>query len=1226
VKDFAVSDCASWIVDPNGALYKIYGTSTIALNDSDIDHVACGRDFCAAWSEMISTPLYWFPTSSSPLPAGLVAYTANDGPLLAISIGSGHALLRYSTKVFAYGNDDSGQTQGGGELYNSGDSGTVRSVAACLDYSVIATDRTVHSFGATPIPWCSMGTGLCFSFPTDVISEVSCAGPVAFVLLNNGSIYSFGTDETLLGYNPDFTGSTSREVPRFAQFARLSKPSTTGASMFVIGDELALPSGTTLPIRAWGWGANHYGQLGTGSPSFADTLTPLAHREKAFDSSILLSEISNDDLGDIAFYSSSSSSTYLDLNPAGLVNGVHSFGKTDFSQLFTEPNFFPKTAPFEYPSSFFLANTESDWISLNGTVLSGLNEGGESTPVLAGLAFDFASVPGFTMTLPALKCGYVTCIVSLNASYHIIWGSNETGQIPAVEDVPASSSLPFGPHNRVLQDWNSDSPVTMVSLARDFTAVMYGINQIRVFGRNVAFQDFSALSAGCYQLLSDNDEFTTMSTGYNHTLVLERSTGRGRLLAFGNNDFNQLGHLSSAVTSNIVVLGPQGTFDWLAVAAVQHASFGVAKRMPVGGPISFGLYSWGLSTSQLLLGQQQTTLRQPLPAEFPNWVQGVEALLYVNLCQRCRGSSMFVFAQLAIPSVISAPNFAIPELEPSPVPLITNSHRISFGENEGGSLGVGSLRSPILPSRMAIAPTTALSASRASAFFSGNMTISAVFTSHSAEGTVVSRPSDPTTLFWRSYRSVYPDYPVLRSGYSMLSIPSQGSLPTTFVDATGDSGVFGVSVDTIFSFNFSSAQWVPERTGAHDLTSIRSMPIQSANDTNKAWAATQNLESTPVISTSSTVAGFFDAIVKEVFMSGEDEAFAVLIGDVLSVLNGSNPIALPNVVGADMNRHIMAARRSDFSVWTIQTRNPFSMNLLGRTTGPALGWGAVTFPAAGRIVQVECASLVTYALDHTGNVFAWGLAQSYLFGTYDSDTYYEIPRSLSWTTDPSIVAPNLQVTMISSDSWRNVHFWLNNRTVDIFSSCDEVAPSSDFICIGGNWVLFQPFLNNSLTVIGYTVAETNITLFGDINFGGIGSSINSSACVSVNGSVVIVLSDEEILQLLQKGSPTMVQLITALCGDLGGNIELLFTSNPCINVGVEAVEDTEDGYSLSALFSVSESSSCQPNTPVKKKSNWWIIVVAVLGGVILLVAIIALLITFAPLKAVVRPFSKRAQE
>jgi hypothetical protein len=59
---------------------------------------------------------------------------------------------------------------------------------------------------------------------------------------------------------------------------------------------------------------------------------------------------------------------------------------------------------------------------------------------------------------------------------------------------------------------------------------------------------------------------------------------------------------------------------------------------------------------------------------------------------------------------------------------------------------------------------------------------------------------------------------------------------------------------------------------------------------------------------------------------------------------------------------------------------------------------------------------------------------------------------------------------------------------------------------------------------------------------------------------------------------------------------------------------------LSGVFKV-DTSGCK-----KKSSTWWIVLVSVLGGVIVLGAIFALLATFTPLKHIIRPHAKRAEE
>jgi hypothetical protein len=131
---------------------------------------------------------------------------------------------------------------------------------------------------------------------------------------------------------------------------------------------------------------------------------------------------------------------------------------------------------------------------------------------------------------------------------------------------------------------------------------------------------------------------------------------------------------------------------------------------------------------------------------------------------------------------------------------------------------------------------------------------------------------------------------------------------------------------------------------------------------------------------------------------------------------------------------------------------------------------------------------------------------------------------------------------------------------------------------------------------------------------GSGPVLTVNGCISVDGSVVIQLTEED-LKALDKysGRSRQSDLISANCVS-GNGFNSLSISFPkdCRKVTASRVEGTSQS-SLSVVFKLDRS----------RCDRWWIILVSVLGGVIIIVVIVALLAAFTPLKAIVRPFSRR---
>ena len=131
---------------------------------------------------------------------------------------------------------------------------------------------------------------------------------------------------------------------------------------------------------------------------------------------------------------------------------------------------------------------------------------------------------------------------------------------------------------------------------------------------------------------------------------------------------------------------------------------------------------------------------------------------------------------------------------------------------------------------------------------------------------------------------------------------------------------------------------------------------------------------------------------------------------------------------------------------------------------------------------------------------------------------------------------------------------------------------------------------------------------------GSGALLNVNGCITIDGSVTVTLTEEDLKTIeASSGRTRESTLVSAQCGSLSGvqNIEV---SSPKNCRSVSAVRDKSADTSLAVIFKVDRS----------KCDRWWIILVSVLGGVILLVLIFVLLATFTPLKALIRPFTKRS--
>ena len=134
---------------------------------------------------------------------------------------------------------------------------------------------------------------------------------------------------------------------------------------------------------------------------------------------------------------------------------------------------------------------------------------------------------------------------------------------------------------------------------------------------------------------------------------------------------------------------------------------------------------------------------------------------------------------------------------------------------------------------------------------------------------------------------------------------------------------------------------------------------------------------------------------------------------------------------------------------------------------------------------------------------------------------------------------------------------------------------------------------------------------------GSGSFLKINGCASIDGSINVTLSAEDLELIEQQGGSIDVSLIEAKCGIVNGKVNAVGPKS-CKKVSSSQTtsNDSEGGYTLGATFRVN-SNGCR---------LWWIVLVSVVGGLIVLAVVVILLVTLTPLKHIIRPHAKRAEE
>jgi hypothetical protein len=188
--------------------------------------------------------------------------------------------------------------------------------------------------------------------------------------------------------------------------------------------------------------------------------------------------------------------------------------------------------------------------------------------------------------------------------------------------------------------------------------------------------------------------------------------------------------------------------------------------------------------------------------------------------------------------------------------------------------------------------------------------------------------------------------------------------------------------------------------------------------------------------------------------------------------------------------------------------------------------------------------------------------------------------------------------------------------------CNTPPPSGGaYSCVDGLWVsegsIEAPIVSipsgGDVSVIGNLTVDTLV-------FGGLDGSLNITGCAKIGTSIEIKLSLEEFEALLASEELKKLLLTASGCDitDLK-DVPISLTIDAPGRCEKVSVSSETSSTTLSGVFKV-DTAGC------KKKSTWWIVLVSVLGGVIVLAVIFALLATLTPLKHVIRPHAKRAEE
>jgi alpha-tubulin suppressor-like RCC1 family protein len=385
------------------------------------------------------------------------------------------------------------------------------------------SDGTLRAWGHNAFGQLGDGTTISRSQPVAVDATALPPG-VAVTAIAAGRFHSVAllSNGTLLAWGQNFFGqlgdgtTTDRPMPDFV----LQNPPAQG----LLSGVMAVAAGAfhTVALLADGslraWGRNHAGQLGNGSAA-ASSPSPVSP------------SLANVPPGTAIVALASGGDHSLILLDDG---GVLSWGLNDFGQL--------------------------------GTA------GGAN----ANVPVPVAAIPA-SATVTAVAAGHSHSVARLSDGTLLAWGRNDSGQLGNGSFSPASGAVP------VFLDPGSGTllgGVTSIAAGGSHTLAQLADGTVRSWGSNLygelgdATTTDRSVPTVVAEIPSGGSPAIGLAAGARHSLAL---VGDGRVLAWGRNEFGQLGDASTVASSVPVRAALPGKVDRI-VAGSAHSAVLLGNR------------------------------------------------------------------------------------------------------------------------------------------------------------------------------------------------------------------------------------------------------------------------------------------------------------------------------------------------------------------------------------------------------------------------------------------------------------------------------------------------------------------------------------------------------------------------------------------------------------------------------------------------------------------------
>jgi hypothetical protein len=155
-------------------------------------------------------------------------------------------------------------------------------------------------------------------------------------------------------------------------------------------------------------------------------------------------------------------------------------------------------------------------------------------------------------------------------------------------------------------------------------------------------------------------------------------------------------------------------------------------------------------------------------------------------------------------------------------------------------------------------------------------------------------------------------------------------------------------------------------------------------------------------------------------------------------------------------------------------------------------------------------------------------------------------------------------------------------------TCPQPPPIPQAICTTNGWIVLVSVSTTSITISGNVVINGSVQVSEEITFHDLNSHLASNGCITIGGSVVVELSEEEVQQLLDSSSNNRRTLASQAegCNSISDKTPLILKqtsqSKSCKKLKIRR-DYSQPATQFGVLFEIDKS----------RCNIWWIVLVSV---------------------------------